>query len=118
MNHPSLLSNPGYAAFRPLGFGRTNTRAPAMDPRLGPGPVSRLSGSTIRASVTPTSATTRGRNASIFRSSSRTPASYSRRISSAAVRVGLAHTFVSPSPNSTTRASSTGRSSSGVNPDA
>ncbi len=76
-NHSSLSSNPGNAAFRPLGFGSTKTRAPPSVARLGPGPVSVLAGRTIRASDTPTRATTAGRRASSFRTSARTPTSYS-----------------------------------------
>src|SRR5919201_4205776 len=36
--HTSLSANPGYAAFRPLGFGTTNTAASPMRSGFGPAP--------------------------------------------------------------------------------
>ena len=72
----------------------------------------------MRASVTPTRATTDGRSAPSFRNSSAAPASSSALVSSAAVRVGRGQRFVRPSPRSASFASSAGSSSTGVSPDA
>ncbi|HSN25567.1 MAG TPA: hypothetical protein VLT45_04755 [Kofleriaceae bacterium] len=78
----------------PLGFGTTNTRAPASSSGFAPGPgVSPPT--TSGYSVMPTSATTAGSRRSIFASSSRLPRASSVRRSSAALRVGRAARFVS-----------------------
>ena len=42
-NQMTFFAKPGKLAFRPLGFGTTNTRAPAMRSGLGPAPSLRAS---------------------------------------------------------------------------
>jgi len=56
LNHTSFASNVANVALSPLGFGTTNTGAPANRARLRPGPRSTPRPSTIGASVIPTSA--------------------------------------------------------------
>jgi hypothetical protein len=78
----------------PLGFGTTNTRAPASVADFAPGPGSSPP-ITSGYNVIPTSATTSGRSRRIFASSPRAPRASSARRSSAALRVGRAARFVS-----------------------
>jgi hypothetical protein len=63
----------GKAAFRPLGLGTTNTRAPAIDSGLGPGPGVADDPTNWRYAVLPTNATTAGRTAAIVRARRRRP---------------------------------------------
>jgi hypothetical protein len=72
-NHTSLSRKPGNAAFRPLGLGTTNTRAPATTSGLGPGPGLADGPTNCRYAVLPTNATTPGRTAAIVRASRRRP---------------------------------------------
>jgi hypothetical protein len=58
--HTSLSWKPGYAAFRPLGLGTTNTAAPPMRSGLAPGPALAEGPTNSRYAVRPTNATTAG----------------------------------------------------------
>ena len=95
-------------AFRPLGFGRTTTRAPSSssgcNPRAIASPGRRLK--TARNSVTPTNATTSGFRRRIFRRSARSPAAYSSGRSVSMPGVGRGTRLVIPNPHSGSRRSS------------
>jgi hypothetical protein len=69
LNQSNLLSNPGKLALSPLGFGTTKTRDPAIVSRLAPGPGPYAAPKYVRYRLTPTRATTAGRQAVTFRSS-------------------------------------------------
>jgi hypothetical protein len=71
--HASLSAKPGNAALRPLGFGTTNTAAPAMRSGFAPGPGLAGGPKNSRYAVRPTNATTRGRMRAIVRASRTRP---------------------------------------------
>ncbi|HTR54575.1 MAG TPA: hypothetical protein VMJ10_27980 [Kofleriaceae bacterium] len=87
----------------PLGFGTTNTRAPASRSRFAPGPGLDARPKITGTSVTPTSATTSGCIARTFARSRTAPRASSVRVSSAAVAVTRRHTLTSAQPYSTSR---------------
>jgi len=66
-NQSSFSAKPGKLALRPLGFGTTKTRAPAMVSRFAPGPGPVAAPKYIRYRLTPTKATTAGRQRAIQR---------------------------------------------------